>query len=198
MGTPKAPADLTGSPLPRLFKLCRRRPLDVAQHRNRRRTIHTRHAAVRMRQLGCGRRACGARRRRRFPASPRAEAGRFVIAAATIARYDVDLRMGGEPSLNGRHFAIGQERPDTAALKIANDRPIAMVSAEGPELLEPASSAVPAAATEYKQNDDNDQKCRRVHSCLLRGYFLAASQAALLTLTRAVPLSMLHACRQRK
>ena len=33
-----------GPPLPRLFKLCRRRPLDVTQHRIRR-----------MRQLGCGR-----------------------------------------------------------------------------------------------------------------------------------------------
>jgi hypothetical protein len=40
--------------------------------------------------------------------------------------------MGCEPSLDGRHFAIGQERHDTAALKIANDRSIAMVSAEGP------------------------------------------------------------------
>ena len=46
--------------------------------------------------------------------------------------------------------------------------------------LEPASSAVPTAATEYKQNDDNDQKCRRVHGYLLRGYFFAASRPTLI------------------
>jgi hypothetical protein len=33
--------------------------------------------------------------------------------------------------------------------------------------LEPASPAVPAAATDKNQHDDDDEKCRGVHSCLL-------------------------------
>jgi len=51
---------------------------------------------------------------------------RLAVAAVTIARYDLVLRMGAEPSLNRGAFPIWQERHDPAALQIANDRPLAV------------------------------------------------------------------------
>src|ERR1019366_6639665 len=57
---------------------------------------------------------------------------RLTISSAPVPRNNLDLRMSREPSLDGCDFPIWQKRHDSSALQIANDRPIAMISAECP------------------------------------------------------------------
>jgi hypothetical protein len=58
--------------------------------------------------------------------------GRLSVTAASVARHDFDLGMRAEPGFDGGPLSIGQERHDTPPLQIADDRPVAMVAAEGP------------------------------------------------------------------
>ena len=81
--------------------------------------------------------------------------GRLAIAAATIARHDRDLRMSAEPRFDGCPLAIGQERHDAPAFQIADDRPIAMITTEGPVVdadhAQGADAARPAAPHDSQQ-----------------------------------------------
>ena len=58
--------------------------------------------------------------------------GCLTVAAAAIARHDLDPGMPGKPGLDRRDLAVGQELHDPAPLQIADDRSIAMISAKGP------------------------------------------------------------------
>lgn len=58
--------------------------------------------------------------------------GRLTVTAAAVPRHDLDPRVVGKPTLDGRDLAVRQERQDLPSFEIADDRPIAVVAAEGP------------------------------------------------------------------
>ena len=55
---------------------------------------------------------------------------RQPVTAAAIPRDDADLRLGGEPDLGGGGLAVRKERNRLSPLKIADQRPIALVAAK--------------------------------------------------------------------
>jgi hypothetical protein len=58
--------------------------------------------------------------------------GSLAVTAAAIAGDNFDLGMIREPSLECCDFAIRQQRYDPPPFEITDDRPIAMISANGP------------------------------------------------------------------
>jgi hypothetical protein len=57
---------------------------------------------------------------------------RFAITASPVARDHLNTGMLGEPGGRGCDLPVGQQCDDTPALKIANDRAVAVVAAERP------------------------------------------------------------------
>ncbi|MBB2965254.1 hypothetical protein FHU13_005683, partial [Methylobacterium sp. R2-1] len=56
----------------------------------------------------------------------------LAVAAASVTCEDGDLGMGGEPCLDGAALAIRQEGDDAPPLQVADQRAVALPTAEGP------------------------------------------------------------------
>ncbi|ESY77166.1 hypothetical protein X739_33350 [Mesorhizobium sp. LNHC220B00] len=57
---------------------------------------------------------------------------RFTVTAAAVARDGFDLRMVGEPGLDGGNLTIRQQCHDPPPLQITDDRAVTMAATEGP------------------------------------------------------------------